>query len=254
MKPLSRKHWFWIAPLSMILLVGLTLYLWPETPPENEGQKIFNQAIPYDVVIIFNPGGWGDATLAQAQDFAPVLDGMQQALTNLGYSSTVIAYTRTPPGFSGRISDVKELANSFKYSSEAQARDIENLLVKLPQKQFVVVGFSNGGGLTGRTFQRITDRRHVCAIVAGVPFTFKTYSSENSLVLNNNGQDTLASGDLKSIFLAFFEAPFRWVWAKITGKPLSLSLAFEYPGHAYPWSSPEVGPPIIKFLKDNLKK
>jgi pimeloyl-ACP methyl ester carboxylesterase len=250
-----KTYWLW-TPLILAIIFGglLTVYLWPENLPENEGQKIHDAVIPYDAIIIFNPGGWGNATLQQSKDFAPVLEGMRQTLNNLGYHPTVIAYARTTSGVSGKISAIKEYINNFKNISQVQAKDIEYLSRSLPGKRFLLVGFSNGGGLTTKTISRVPDQIRIDSINAGVPFWHATYSSTATLALNNEGRDTLATGDAKEIAATIVEAPFRWLWAKIKRENLSLALALEFPGHVYQWSSPEVGPPIMRFLETNFKK
>jgi hypothetical protein len=55
------------------------------------------------------------------------------------------------------------------------------------------------------------------------------------------------------VALAVIESPFKWIWAKIHRQNLSLARAIEFPGHDYPWSSREVGPPIVKFLDAKIK-
>jgi pimeloyl-ACP methyl ester carboxylesterase len=255
MKTRPRIRRIWIPLLAAIILaIFLTLFLWPETLPENEGQRIDNASRNYDAVIIFNPGGWGNATLEQSTDFTPILENIRQTLTGLGYHPTIIAYARTPHGLSGRISDIKEYLNDFKNVSAVQARDLEYAAGKAPNKRWLLVGFSNGGGLTARTIEVLDGRSNVDSILAGVPFWYRANPSTDSLVLNNQGQDTLAAGDLKEIVINILKAPFRWISAKIQGRDLNLALSFEFPGHVYNWSSPEVGPPITGFLDANFNK
>ena len=249
----SKLLWILWAFLAVIVLSVLAFFLYPESLSKNEGRRIHDQIAPYDVAIIFNPGGWGNATLEEAQDFTPILRGIQQTLSGLGFSSTVIAYTRTPSGLGGRISDIKELTNSFIYSSQVQARDLKYLIDSFPQKQFILAGFSNGGGLTGKTAENLLNQPRFYAISAGVPCWYQTYSSTGSLVLNNNGKDSLAMCDKGAMIVTIIKAPFKWIWAKITGQDLNIALAFEFPGHDYTWSSSEVGPPIVNFLENNLK-
>lgn len=253
MKVISLKYWLLIALAAIIVLGGLTIYLWPEVLPQDECQKIRDEAVSYDVVIIFNPGGWGNAALSESPDFTPILNHIQQTLSNLGYSSVLIPYSRTPAGLSGRISDIKELINSFKYTSQTQDKAIKYLSDSFPNKQFIITGFSNGGGLTSMTIEGVANQPNICSIVAGVPGWYKTYRSENSLVLNNNGKDSLSALDIRAILLAIIKAPFIWLRARVTGQGLSLALAFQFPGHGYSWPSPEVGPPIIKFLESKFK-
>ncbi len=252
-RKIPRSLWILWAFIIIIVVIVTAFYFYPETFPQNERQKLHSEVIPYDVVIIFNPGGWGNASLKEATDFTPILTGIQQALHNLGYTSIVIPYTRTPPGLSGQISDIKELLNSFQNSSRVQANDIQYLIDSFPEKKFIIAGFSNGGGLTDETIKNLIGQPRVSAIMAGVPGWYQTFSSANSLVLNNNGQDSLAVCNTKIMIATIFKAPYEWIWAKLTGRNLSLAISFEFPGHVYPWTSPQVSPPIVKFLENNFK-
>lgn len=252
MKTKSKIRWISLLILIIVVLSGLVAYFWPENLPQNEGQRLHDEIGPYDVVIIFNPGGWGDVTPAQATDFAPILLEIRQTLASIGYQPVIIPYSRTPSGLSGELTGVKEFLNPFRNTSRVQANDIEYLADSYPQKQFILTGFSSGGGLTARTVKDIANQTHVYSIVAGVPCWYQTYSSANSLVLDNNGQDSLCSCDIKNIALSIIKAPFEWIWGKLTGRNLSIGRAFQFPGHEYNWTSSEVGPPIIQFLKNNF--
>ncbi len=207
--------WFWIY---LIRTGGLIFQLSPQNLPKDEARKLHAAAIPYDILIIFNPGGWGDVAIDQAADFLPILDGINQTIKNLGYRSTAVVYTRIFSTLSGRIAGTKQQLNSFKHSSRILAKDMEYLVKCFPEKRFIMAGFSTGGGFTVRTMEKITDLPNVCSIIVGVPGWYRTRGSEMSLVLNNNDQDPLSTGDVKAIALAAFKAPFKWLLAKITGR------------------------------------
>jgi hypothetical protein len=96
--------------------------------------------------------------------------------------------------------------------------------------------------------KNLGERPGACGIVAGVPGWYPDYASGQILVLNNRGQDRLAAGDYAALAAAVFKAPYRWFRGKMEHRPISFALAIEIPGHEYPWSSPEVGPPIKDFL------
>ena len=225
----------------------------PKSYPAYESQKLYDAALPYDVVIIFNPGGWGDVPLSKAEDFAPIIEGIQGTLKVLGYSSTAVTYTRTLTGFAGRFAGVQEHFSSFKYGSQIQSKDIEYLIDSFPDKRIILAGFSNGGGFTSQTIQNFVNHDRVCSIVVGVPGWYETYSSGNSLVLDNNRQDVLSAFDLKTIAANVIKTPYRWLRAKINGGNLSIALALQFPGHEYSWSSPLVGSPIIQFLENRFE-
>lgn len=254
MKNLSLYRWIWWFWVYLIRAGGLIFLLSPQNLPQDEAQKLHNAAIAYDVLIIFNPGGWGDVGIDQAADFSPILDGIHQTIENLGYRSTIVVYTRTFSNLFGRIAGTKQQLNSFKHNSRIQAKDIEYLVKCFPEKRFFIAGFSTGGGFTARTMERIAGLPNVFSIIVGVPGWFRTRSSAKSLVLNNSDRDPLSIGDVNTIAVTVFKAPFKWLLAKVTGRDLSLPLALQFPHHDYSWSSPEVGIPITKFLEDNFKE
>ena len=239
-----------IIPL-LLLLISI-YFFYPESLPPDKGSEIRNLAETNDVVIIANAGGLGDVQLQQAADFAPLLKGIQDTLSELGYTSALLPYMRTPPGLSGRISDVKAQLNSFDSASKVLADDIISISKNLPEKNFIIAGFSNGGAFSEAVMDRIGDRPNVSAIIAGVPCWYKPYKQVNSLVLTNNDQDSLAASNSKEIIATIIEAPFRFIRSKVTKGNLNVATSFRFPGHDYAWYSPEVGPPVQKFLRSRF--
>jgi hypothetical protein len=242
--------WFWIY---LIRTGGLIFLLSPRKLPAAEKQKLRAAAVQPDVLIIFNPGGWGDATLEEANDFTPILKGMKQTLIRLGYKTAIIQYTRTLASLSGRIAGTKEQLLSFKNSSRIQEQDIRCLLEAFPHKHFILAGFSTGGGLTARTLKGLNGHSNIFGVMVGVPGWFPTLSSEKTLVLDNSGRDPISCGRINTIAVTVFRAPFLWLGSKIKGRDLSLALALQFPDHEYTWSSPEVGAPITKFLETHFQ-
>jgi hypothetical protein len=238
--------WFWIW---VIRAFGLPFLLSPVKLPAREKQKLHDAALHHDILIVFNPGGWGDATLERADDFTPILNGIKQTLVQLGYKTNVIVYTRTFSCLPGRISGTKEQLLSFKNNSRLQVQDMSYLAEKFPDKHFVLAGFSTGGGLTGRVIKSLTGYANISGIMVGVPGWFPTHYSERTLVLDNSGRDPVSSGKVNTIAVTVFKAPFVWIASQFDDRKLSLALAMQLPDHDYSWDSPEVGLPIKRFLK-----
>jgi hypothetical protein len=66
--------------LALVLALVLVVFA-PKAIPETPGtQELLRVAAPYDVIILFNAGGWGNATLAESTDFASILTGVQNTL------------------------------------------------------------------------------------------------------------------------------------------------------------------------------
>jgi len=250
MKKVKRFIFFLVILCALFFLFG------PEVIPENfQTQEILSLASNTDVIIIFNSGGWGDTPFEEAKDFAPIIAGIQDTLEDLGYNSLVIPYKRTKNDFLGKIAGARDFFNSFKSSSKILTEDLEILVEKTPNKKIIITGLSAGGVLVDETMEKISQKskNSVYAIVAGVPFWHDNFESENILLLDNNGKDSLAKGDTKSLISAFLGAPFKWIFSKINGQNLTFSQAIQAPGHKYSWSSPEVSSQIVTFLNNKLR-
>jgi pimeloyl-ACP methyl ester carboxylesterase len=207
-----------------------------------------------DVVLIFNSGGWGNTPLEEATDFSPVLYGIRDTLQQRGYTPVFIPFARTAHGLAGTIADIKDYLVSFKYSSQALANEVAFIMDAYPGKQVIIVGYSNGGGLSEGAMKILGDRPGLYAIVAGVPHWWQNYASGRMLVLDNGGKDRLASGNIVSIGGAVIKSPFKWLAAKIHHQPLKYALAIQIRGHEYPWASGEVGPAVVGFLNANFAR
>jgi len=242
--------------IFLVALGGFFFLFGPEVVPENfQTQEILSLASNTDVIIIFNSGGWGNTPLEKAKDFAPIIEGIQDTLEDLGYNSLVIPYKRTKNDFLGKIAGARDFFNSFKSSSKILTEDLEILVEKTPNKKIIIAGLSAGGVLVDETMEKISQKSKdsVYAIAVGVPFWHDNFESENILLLDNNGKDSLAKGDTKSLISALVKAPFKWISSKLSGQNLTFSQAFHASGHDYLWSSPEVGLQIVSFLEDKFR-
>ncbi len=242
-----------IKLLTLIFVVfgGLFFLFGLEVVPEHlQVQEILDSVTQNDIIIIFNSGGWGDTPLEEAEDFSPIVKEIQDTLNNWGYSSIVIPYRRA----TGKISGAKDFLNFFDFSSEVLAEDLESIIRKLPDKKIIMAGLSNGGAFVRKTIERVSDdtKDSIFVISVGPPFWHKSSQPENTLQLTNKGKDSLSAGEVKGLLLALIKTPFRWIFSKINGQNLPFAQAFQVPGHEYGWSSPEVGPQIVTFLRNKI--
>lgn len=224
--------------IFLISLGGLVFLFGPEVVPENfQPQEILEISQNADVIIIFNSGGWGDTPFEEAKDFAPIIEGIQETLEDLGYNSLVIPYKRTKNDFLGKIAGAKDFLSSFKSSSEVLAEKVEFLNKNLPDKKIIMAGLSAGGAFVNETMKKISEetKGSVYGVSAGAPFWSEKVESENILYLDNNGRDILAAGDIKSLVFSLFSRK-----DQITA------------GHWYSWDAAEVGPQIVTFLKEKI--
>jgi len=242
--------------ISLVALTSLFFLFSPVVFPENiQLEECLNSIPQTDVIIIFNSGGWGNTPLEEAEDFAPIIRGIQKTLSDWGYSSLVIPYTRTKDDFFGKITGAKDFLSSFEFSSNLLAGEIESLVEKMPDKKVIVAGLSAGGAFANETYEKISEgtRGSIVVITAGTPFWTNVSNPENILQLNNAGKDSLARGQIKTLLFSLLKSPFKWLLAKIKGQNSSFSQIIQAPGHDYFWDAPEVGPEIVAFLKNRFR-
>lgn len=238
-----------------IVLGSLFFLFGPEVLPENnQFQELLNSSSGNDVVIIFNSGGWGDTPLEKADDFAPIISGIEATLGDWGYHSIVIPYERTKDGFLGKITGVKGEIENFPESSKELVKKVEEFLKENPGKKIIIAGLSNGAAFVDKTTKNLDEfKNSVLAIEVGVPFWHSVSKLDNALQLNNNGKDSLAEGKIGVLVATLFKTSFKWIMARISGGDLPLAQAFQAPGHKYLWDAPEVGPQIVGFLKEKIR-
>ena len=242
--------------LISAFVISFVLISSPDVFPETfQFQDILAEAEKSDILIIFNPGGWGDTSYEKAKDLSPIIEEMKGAIKGWGYESVVVPYIRSRDDILGRISEIKEMFRSFNNSSADLAKKIEYVAEKMPDKKIVLTGLSNGAAFVNETYKKISDKakESIYCIVLGPPFWASNASGSNVLVLDNKGKDSLAKGDIKTLLSDAFRGPFKWLSSLISGKELALSEAFTASGHIYSWPSPDVGPEIVSFLEQKLK-
>ncbi|OGZ19124.1 MAG: hypothetical protein A2Z68_01730 [Candidatus Nealsonbacteria bacterium RBG_13_38_11] len=239
-----------------VILIGLFFLFGPEVRPDNfQPQEVLATVQDSDVIIVFNSGGWGDVPLEKAEDFAPIIEKIQQTLDQWGYGTVVIPYTRTKADLFGRVAGFRELMNNFKNSSNDLAEKLEALNEKFPDKKIIVTGLSVGGAFVTKTYENISEelKDSVYTIAVGTPFWADNFESNNIIQVDNEGKDSLVRGNVSPLFFSLVKSPFKWLVSRIQGQPLPFSMAFQAQGHAYSWESPEVGPKIISFLSDKFR-
>lgn len=233
----------------IILLMGL-FFLLGESPDNSKFKEVLNSVSENEIVIIFNSGGWGDTPIEEASDFTPIINGIQETLSDLGYNSIVVPYIRTKESFLGRIEGSKESLGLFPKQSQKLASEIEYFMKNHPENKIIMAGLSNGGVFVNRTMMKVSEsqRNSVLAVEVGTPFWENVLKSDNVLLLNNKGKDALYEMDFKTLVLAFLKAPYQWLLAQVSREELSFSQALYLPGHYYSWDSVA---PEVKFFLEN---
>lgn len=248
-----KKHWEKIkyTILGFFSVVAISFFI-PEALPDNQHfeQILHSRFGAEDVIIIFNPGGWGYASLDEAGTFQTVIDGIKNTIEEWGYNVFVVPYNRTRDTLAEKIKGLKELNQDFENRSRETADQIENFLERNSKTKIVMAGVSNGGVFVDKVMEKISEETQtvVYAVEVGKPYQPEVAESANILRIEND-QDLLAKGDLYNLTFTYIKGSIKWLYAKLTGNSeLSFTEATYIPNHRYGWDSPKVGPQITDFL------
>jgi hypothetical protein len=238
----------------LTLAAGLFFLFGYNALPNNTSfESLATSKLSEDVVIVFNSGGWGNTPIEKAEDLTPIIKNMEEELNKRGYESIVVPYERTRKGFLAKIRGAKEMFGYFQKQSNDLSSGVENFLKNNPGKKVIMVGLSNGASFVDETMKKINNfQDSVLAVEIGNPFWQKRMDSENILRLDNENQDSLTKGDVKTLLSTLLKGPAKWFLAKVSGASLSFSTAFSFPEHKYSWESPGVGSLITSFLEKKI--
>jgi hypothetical protein len=244
------------AVFSVIFSAGLFLaFTSPASPENSEMGKVFNSRVSADFIIVFNPGGWGDTTMEQADDLTPIIEGIKNTIDERGYESLVVPYYRAERGILAKIAVSKDFFSYFQKQSSELAVKIGEFLKINNGKKIIMVGLSNGASFVDETMKKISGfEDSVFAIEIGAPFWQREFDSGNILRLDNENGDSLSAGQVNVLLPTLLKAPIKWFLSNISGAKITFSRAFSFPQHAYFWDSPEVEDKIISFIDDKLAK
>jgi hypothetical protein len=248
MMKLRKKH---IVLFLIILTIGSSI--WLDQVFLKNNSKMFAEELrkageTSDVIIIFNSGGFGTVELENAYDIKPVIENTKKTIEDMNYRVSVIPYHRTEESLVGRLGYLKEMFFYFPKESEDLANQIKKFLKENPDDKIIMTGLSNGAAFVGATMNDLKEiKSNVLAIELGAPFWAEKNNNENTLFLDNNGKDVITVGKKVKIVVSFIEAPFKWVYSRITNSKISFAEAMEAPGHHYYWDN--VGGDIKNFIE-----
>jgi len=239
--------------IAAILILSFIVFLMlPGKFPDNPNlTQLSNQAGSDKIIIIFNPGGWGDTRIEDAQDFKHIMEGVQNSLKEKGIDSDVITYMRTSDGFWSKLTGLKEQIIYFKNQSKDLAGEIKGYLSEDKKKKMILAGLSNGAAFINSTMEKLPQdiKDRVLVIEVGAPFWSKPPELKNVLALNNGGKDALSEGNAIELAASVAEIPFRWTNEKMTRKNVRFSQVIDIPGHRYDWEA--ISGTVNDFFKNN---
>jgi hypothetical protein len=207
-----------------------------------------------DVVVVFNPGGWGWNISKAASGWGSILDGIQEQLESEGYQTLILNYRRTSAGIRGVLREFFEAASRYPSKAKDLAIRVEFLTENLPDVRVIIAGESTGTVITDKTMDLLKDDPRVYSIQTGTPFWHKPSATERTLLMNTNGatKDTFSYGDIPAMVWATVKSWFGL--SSPDDRPGNILFWLKAPGHDYSWQYPGVYNQIVVFIKNNFKQ
>jgi hypothetical protein len=209
----------------------------------------YNATLDKDLLIIFNPGGWGTKSLEESTDWTTIINGMTAELGVSGYKVVILNYQRTKDNLAGHLHEIEESISGYYSKSKDLAKRVEFLITENPKLNVILAGESTGTMICDSTMNLLKDNDRVYSIQTGSPFWQKNTIRDRTIVVNNNGvtPDAFSRGDLFTAVKSNLEALFGNKPSKDGAKILN---QFYAPGHEYWWQNPEVYSQIRSFLEE----
>jgi hypothetical protein len=205
-----------------------------------------------DVLVLFNPGGWGTKNLYASPDWTSVIEGIQHDITSAGYKVSTLNYLRTSNNVRGQLNELKEMATGYKSKAVDLCELVSFLTVHSPGLKVILAGESTGTIICDEAMTLLVDNPRVFSIQTGSPFWHTNRTQTRTILLKNNGlvPDAFSQGDLVTILKSSFVSMVELNKPELEGNILGFLSA---PGHEYWWHYPGVGEPIESFLVDDCE-
>ena len=213
---------------------------------------MYMEARDWDVIIVFNSGGWGWNFTNESPGWTSILDGIKSQLESLGYNSLVLNYRRTSSRITGCIKEFYEAAARYPHKARDLAWRVEFLTDHLPNLRIIVAGESTGTVISDKTMGLLKDKPRVYSIQTGTPFWYKPTALDRTLLMNSNGRgvDTFNHGNVPAMIWATVKG-----WFGLTSpddNPGNILSWLKAPGHDYSWQYPGICAEVANFLESNF--
>mgnify|MGYP001031847701 CR=1 FL=1 len=250
--------------LAMIAAIfPLISSLLPSSPPDSEVESEFyddellnicSQAKDKDFVLFYNPGGMGSKPMGEDTQWKGVVEGIESALGEMGYTCLIVEHIRTDATWLGYMKEIKDCVSLFSVKSRELAAKVKFLVENVKDIKVIITGASMGAVFCSEVMGLLKADLRAYSIEAGMPFWHRDSTSARTLSINDNGvtPDALSSGSIRAIARSCFLAPFRWLGSRLRGEHVTLSGCANVPGHEYYWDYPGVQSQIRAFLEENF--
>ena len=202
-----------------------------------------------DLVVIFNPGGWGWSLLEASEQWQSIFAGIESVFDNKGYTSLWLDYQRTADNLLGCLDESVQLITAYSSKVQNLASRVEFLTGNIPDLRVIITGESTGAVIVTGAMNSLEDNRQVYSIQTGPPFWHETTRLDRALVLTDNGitPDSFSRGDFMTMFWGNIRALFGI--SQPEDDSGNILYYVKAPGHDYQWRYPGVGPEITGFLE-----
>lgn len=212
----------------------------------------YTEARDKDIVIVFNPGGWGMGSPQRSPGWQSILGGMESGLDGMGYSWLLLNYQRTSDTAMGRVKELVEIFSDYPSKGGDLAYRLKFLTEHLPDVRIIIAGESNGSAISDSVMNILRDNPKVYSIQTGPPFWVRPAVADRTLVLKDNGAapDSFSNADVPTLLRSNLKA---WLGLSSPEEPAGRVLfSLRAPGHDYSWEYPGVAARIDRFLEQNF--
>jgi len=240
--------------LSVLFFVAITVFIFKaSTYSENaEFDEFLYSNHDEDIVIIYNYGGWGISSENKPSLVIPMAQGLEQELKDNEHKLIVVPYKRVRSGFWSHAVELKETMIGFRFQSKDLASKLTEYQKNHQDKEFILLGFSNGASFAQAVFENMPDsaKAHTSVIEVGLPFWNKEIDSERIIVLNNDNRDPIATGNVFIYLKSITRVALNLINSAARGNLSQQERIVWIPQHEYTWDL--IGPPIVSFLDGAL--
>lgn len=219
----------------------------------NQLLATYVEARDKDIVVLFNPGGWGWDFLDNSPGWESISVGIESELDSLGYKPLLLDFRRTKETYQGLVREFVELVSDYPSKAENLACRVEFLTAHNPDLKVIITGESNGTVISDRVMHILQDNPRVFSIQTGIPFWHRNVMRDRTLLLNNNGvtPDSFSRGDIPAMVWASLKALLGFS-SPDDEDPGRIFYFLRAPGHDYRWQYPSVYSQIKNFLEENF--
>jgi len=212
-----------------------------------EMAKLYLMAEGKDVAIVFNPGGWGWASVSEMPLWATILKGMKDVLVESGLKVMTLNYLRTTYSLGSLLGETGALLKLTRAKGRELAARAEHLLRHRPHLKMIIAGESNGAAMAEDAMRLLRHHPRVFSVQTGTPCWAPSLSFSRCLVINDNGiePDAFSSGDVWRCVVANIQA----IFGRYKGSQGNVLFYIGAPGHVYKWEYPVVRESITSFLQ-----